>query len=551
MLDKSIQIKGKKNIYAGRDISAGRDIIINDSELSNAITELSELYNTSLKKAFNELDERIISFFPDGLTSSTSPDSPIIFSSERLFTSLTLLGLPIDIALYAISRTEVEFSKLCENQKKITTDDIRRAVAKALYQYDSICYNQKKQKFWADKYVRIYGRPNQQLVVIQKDGSFDELTYKYILKILIPHLVESIWGLGKFECLRKIISKDEKHEIAEEILKSVKSLGIYRIHYSSLLCISKELALQPPHPWIVEKAFDYSSIVYDYEKAEKHSFNMMNYYAKQNYESCLYSYRETIHHSCSAMLAYYGIYMGCGYLAPLHTLYRLIVNLEKGNAIEASSCENIDLKSDLKNLGISITEFSRCIKLLREQLNISGELEDQEIKLSIDLAKELFEICSRLLCDYFILYDLRNSSLQGINDKKSLIEAAQAAFRIVPGFQISVDKRERTWLIHNAPLSIFRDIKTRILLAPIFKKSSELTPSDLDLFCDDISNRQISNCIFYVSNNDFTYSCEEYREILIEKGIIPFFITIEELIETAVSENSLEHLEFYLMYDFL
>ena len=532
------QVKGKEHIVAGRDV------IINAPDLSK---KFNEIYNELLKPSFENFDQRIADIFPEGLFSSTSENTQIEFSSEKLFSSLTLLGIPINVALHAVSRTEYELTKLSQNQKKMSTDDIRWAVANSLYHYDSSGYCHKKRQFWGDKYVRIYGRPNQQLIVITQDGGFHELNYKYILNTIIPHLIESILGSGKFEHLLKIISQEDKKEMADEILKAIKSLGIYRIHFTSLIKIAKELALQPPHPWLVESAFDYESIAYDYEKAKKHFLDMIGSFEKQNIESCLYSFRETVHHSCSAILAYYGIYMGCGYLAPLHTLYRIIVFLEKGIPIDATCVEKIDIKSDLRNLGISITEFNRCVKLLREQLSVSGESEKEEIKLAINLAKNMFEYCDNLLFSFFKLYSVQQSYRINLNNIAAVEEAAKAAFHIIPGFEFSTDRKQRIWLIHNHSTPLFRNIKNRILFVPLYSATGKITPSFLSGFEKDISNPQLSNCILYISNSKFSPSCYTFKEILNSKGILSFFVTIEDLTNAALSEESIGVIELYLM----
>lgn len=533
----------KQTVDGENHVVAGRDIIINAQYLS---TKFNEIYDNLLKPAFESLDKRITDLFPGGLFSPTSAEIKHEFSSEKLFTSLTLLGLPINVALHAISRTEFEFSKLSQTQQKITTDDIRIAVAKSLYQYDSSEFCEKKRQFWGDKYVRIYGRPNQKLLVLTKDGNSHELNYRYVLTVIIPQLIDYIWGIGKFEHLRKAISIEDKNEMADEILRAVKSLGVYRIHFSSLLKIAKELALQPPHPWLVECAFDYEAIAYDYDKAKMHCVNMVRDYGRENFESCLYSFRETVHHSCSAVLAYYGIYMGCGYLAPLHTLHRVITSLEKGMPIEATCLDRIDIKSDLRSLGVSITEISRCIKLLREQVSVSGSSEKEEIKEAIDLAECMFGLCDNIISYYFEITNLQNSDLSSVNSHESLAEAIKAAFHIIPGFELSEDKKGRLWLIHNHATPLFRDIRNRILLAPIFTHDHHVTPSSLFEFGKNISNKNISNCIIFVSNSEFSSSCFDYRDSLNNNGIISFFTTIENLIESALSEDSLGVLEIEL-----
>lgn len=185
----------KQKISGNKNVVAGRDVIIKTNEISNKI---SKIYDEYLKPAFELIDKRVIDIFPEGLTSPTTPDKKINFSSEKLFTSLTQIGVPINVALYAITRTEPKLAKLSQNQSKLSTDDIRWAIANSLYQYEPFGYCDKKRQFWGDKYVRIYGNPSQPFIVITNDGSPHDLNYKYLLKTILPHLMELIWGIKKF-----------------------------------------------------------------------------------------------------------------------------------------------------------------------------------------------------------------------------------------------------------------------------------------------------------------------------------------------------------------
>ena len=359
--------------------------------------------------------------------------------------------------------------------------------------------------------------------------------------------MEYIWGIDKFERYRIFISKDDQDDMVQEILTAVKSLGIYRIHYSSLLYISKELALQPPHPWFVEKAFDYNAIRYDFDKAMSHCKNMKYHFSNKDYESCLYAFRETIHHTCSAILAYYGIFMGCGYLSPVHTLQRVISNIESQKCGEILSRHDINLKVDLRGKGISIIDFSRNIKLLREQLQITssgGQLKHKEIEIAINQASCVFEICKRLLSSFLDIYELSNTK-KTINNEMSLVRLAEDIFHVIPGFETRKDKKGRIWIIHNLDRPIFTDIKNRILLAPIYIADSRVTPSYLEKWSS-IINPLISNTIFFVSNSDYTENSIEFSETLRSKGILGLLFKLDKLINIALSDDPLSELELHL-----
>ena len=99
----------KQKVLGKENIVAGRDVIINATELSEKI---SEIYDQLLKPAFARIDRKIVNLFPDGLSSPTSPEKQQNFSCEKLFESLTFLGLPIRITLQAIAEVEAHFSKL-------------------------------------------------------------------------------------------------------------------------------------------------------------------------------------------------------------------------------------------------------------------------------------------------------------------------------------------------------------------------------------------------------------------------------------------------------
>jgi len=538
----------KQDVEGEGNIVAGRNVVINALEISQ---KYSDIYEKVLKPAFEDIDSKITNLFPEGLISSSTHEASQSFSSEKLFLSLTYLGLPIEGALHVISKAEAELSKLSQAQKKLSTDDIRSAVANTLYQYDSSKYSGKRRQFWGDKYIRTYGMPSNPLLVINTDGSYDELDYKFLRDKLLPHLMEVIWGIEKFDRLRTIVSRDDLTEMAEEILRVVKSLGIYRIHYLNLLELTKELALQPPHPWFVERAFDYQAIRYDFDKAEGHCRGMLQSFDTGNYDACLYSYRETLHHSCSALLAYYGIFMGCGYLSPIHTLHRVIIKVEKGEPIEESPIEGIDIKADLRSAGISISDFSRCLKFLRARLMVptgSDHKEMQpEIELVIKQAKSSFVMCETLLSHYFKIQALRDAENKVFMDLEELIEAVKAAFHIIPGFEVSTDKQNRMWLIHTQSSALFRDIRSRILLAPIYIGEGQVKLSHLLEWPKNITNPTLTNTIIYISDCIFSTNCKRFCGELAKNGIVALTITSKELIEFAISDDPVAIIEGKLL----
>lgn len=525
---------GNQKVGGTANLVAGRDIVVSASVVSS---RLVSAYDELLKPFFDASDARIQALFPEGVLSPVTPERQADFSSEKLFTSLTLLGLPVGVALHAIELAEAELEVADGAEDVLSTDAIRVAVARALYKYDALDTPETKKQYWGDKYVRRYGNPSQPLDVVNHDGSVEGFTYQYVLKSLLPEILTSVWGAEKFNHLRRLLVQDDMAAMADEIVAVVKNLNVYRIHHSLLLQLSKEIALQPPHPWLVASAFDSEAIEYDLGKASHHGASIREHFALESVESALYSFRETLHHSSSAILAYYGVFMGCGYMAPLHVLHRLLIHAEQNDSIDLSGAHTAHMRLDLRNVGHTLTELAVCTKFLRKNLGINCNSDAEHLDEAFARAETLLSIARDLVTPYLELGELQKARELDPSSEPELLATAKMAFGLIPGFLVSSDGSGTTWLAHEIDKSAFRDLKSRILLAPIFSAGEYVDSDSLAPWRDRINNTQLTNSVFFVTNARYSADCITYRDSLSRDGLVPLFLTIRELVEMALEPD--------------
>ncbi len=361
---------------------------------------------TVIEEKIKEIDESINSLFPEKVYSPRFPSNQL-FSSQLLINSMMSMGIPLNVTLNVLESCIPEIIGLKRQVAQLETSHIRKAVASSLYKLDQDMYSEEQIQAWGDSYVRKYGNPNIRPLVLMdvEDNTHHEiepLTYKFVKRKLVPALIETVIGSKSFKYLLKSVRKKEDARIADVIIKSVKNLDVSRIHYSTLLALAKDLALQPPHPWLVPKAFDFKSILYDYERASNHAINVKKVIEYGNFDSGKYPLRECVHHSCSGILAVYGVFMGCGYLSPLYNLtYQLnqIIQNRAQDVLEYSKIGN--LKHDLFLMEIELSDFHKDLVRLRDDVDWKNPLSGVDSHLIFSDILYLYKIFHTIFTNYY------------------------------------------------------------------------------------------------------------------------------------------------------
>lgn len=475
------------------------------------------------------IDSRIKQLLPQKLISPRAGNAYEDFSSEKLIFSLAQLGIPVRVGIQVAESLDKYLAPMLHGVQEVTTNHIRHAVVAAIRALDTTTYGHSALELWADNYARRYGNPNERLRVIHRDGSEVDLDYQFLLEHLIPHLIRKIMGV-QIEALEAsdIISKLNMRRMADEVLGHVKSLNVYAIRYKTLFNLAYDLAVQPPHPWFVDARTAQATVEYDLERATQHAKLLHEESIQTEYASARHSAREAIHHACSAILAYYGAFLGVSELGPLSQLVHAL-NLygEQGNPLLWSISQIRQIEGDLTAIGESRPEFLR--KLQKLQKNIHS-VPDAKIPILIRNAIELAGIAKRLV-------DSRSDALTILSedaaDSQSLISGALEILVRVPGLRSSPSATDGSWLVHNIDSALFRYLRPRLMVAGVVSKKDEIS-LDLvqpltDLLHPRISGEPLSNAGMLISNKAFDLECYAYVKRTATPECAIFLITLDDL----------------------
>lgn len=309
------------------------------------------------------------------------------------------MGIPFEVCLDVLDNCLPELIGLKRQVAQLQTSHIRKAVASSLYKLNQDLYSEDQIQAWGDAYVRRYGNPSSRILVLT-ENDIEPLSYKFLKKKLLPALFETVIGSKQFSYLINSSRKREEERMARQIIRAIKNLDLGRIHYQTLLDLSKDLALQPPHPWLVPKAFDYGSILYDYERASFHASKVRIMLKDGTTKDGNYPIRECIHHSSSGILAMYGVFMGCGYLAPFYNIIYHLKQIIDGNTDNLFNYSKIEaLPSDLNSIGKNIMSLYKILKKLQKDENLTTNKLNQNITQTCEISldthytfKKIFEL---------------------------------------------------------------------------------------------------------------------------------------------------------------
>ncbi|MDD3627976.1 MAG: restriction endonuclease [bacterium] len=284
-----------------------------------------DLISQSLKNLFEEIDQNIANriIFID--SKKRSSDGKIIFVSEKIIYSLTNIGVPLNYSIHILDMVIEKIMEFPEGST-VETSDIRRLVSTGLYVLhtrNDVTANAQKCQIWGDLYLRKYGNPEGPIKIIHRDGRFDKLRHGIIENSIIPEVFSEITDRNKADILKKF-SKKERNEMRDEVMRIVQELGIYKIHNQTLQYLVRDLATQPPHPWVFNIKEPEPFIKYNMDRVFKNLKNAKNYNNALDYPNCRNSIIETVHHVSASILGYYEEFPGCGFLAPFYNLKNLL-----------------------------------------------------------------------------------------------------------------------------------------------------------------------------------------------------------------------------------
>jgi DNA-binding XRE family transcriptional regulator len=307
------------------------------------------------------------------------------FSSSKLIASLTTLGIPVETSLHLLDDLPAALEQLVGDGEKLSTNHLRSAVARLIeglppdtvLPSDFLYFSEEMQSEgrvsgpspdelkaeWALRYARRYGAGERAIQVLDRNGGLTDLNYNFLKDVLFPDVLNRLLG-DSFSLERNgIISKEIVGRMARGALEEFTRLGLYTIRYKTVLRIAEDLALHPPHPWIVIRETRETSIEYDLTKARENIARLVDPLEGER-ASVDYRNGEALRHIASAILGIYSGYLGNRETSPLQLLDRTL-KLENDNRVLWDHCQLRLIDGDLNAIDVSKHDLANQITRLQ------------------------------------------------------------------------------------------------------------------------------------------------------------------------------------------
>lgn len=355
---------------------------------------------------FREIDSRFENEINPGKR-ITKGQEETIFSSGSLFASLVRIGIPPIQSMDLCKNTIFLLRDYVKDRKDkiVSTSDIRSCVLRAInaLQYsDDI--SEEEIKSWCISYIRRYGSDNSFVRVIDR-GEERDLTVKYLKDTIIPHVISRILGLPHSNDplveYKEILSQTILRDLASISQRLCNQLNIYSLRYKTLIQLLQDYLLEPPHPVLVSPATQKKIVNYNLDKARNHYQRIIGIYNEdstaidlsENSHHLSHAANECMMHSCAAILASYGSYLGYEQKYGYIELARVLKLYESDPDISCwYYCTIRNVSSDLKKINISIAHFISMLERVRHFATI-GKFDDRTMSM-VDF---FYQASSRLI----------------------------------------------------------------------------------------------------------------------------------------------------------
>jgi hypothetical protein len=383
MAAQKFGVNGSANITAGGSVN-----ILN---VDGSYTDIAEIFASADASFRTNVEESGILF---------RGDQEVVFSAEKLFSSLMQIGLPFEASIRIPFQIVPVLANLkdAEPDKTFTTSDIRVAVVHCI---DGLVYQDhtvEEVNMWASAYIRRFGNPNNDYLMVIDNGEERPLNHEYAQSVLIPHLLRRI--IGAEECnapeeqFPEIFSTTQMDRMSREILKYVTALNVYCVRYKTLLYLLQDLVLEPPHPWIVSKESKATVANYNIRNADHHLLQLGRGTSVKNPALFNQSARECFMHLSAAILSHYGAFLGVSNRYGFLELIRLL-KLRKSNLALWSYCAVREIEGDLRTLNCTVGSLLNRLERIMHNLNApDGDAKYAGISLNAaQFAEIVVELC--------------------------------------------------------------------------------------------------------------------------------------------------------------
>lgn len=373
----------------------------NQVTIESVIFEVKQTVS-KMEDIFINFDEKIYELFGEIIDSKINEDdeknNKVRFVSQKVFLSLMKIGIPLEnaykIVICVYNNIVINEKNGLYDNRILSTHEIRKIVAYEILHCDLDGISLKTLEEWGDKYVRRYGHNSKRTKIYYKDSLHEEdLSYNFIKNTLLKDITNEV-GIKKYTYSGEI-KKSQLKSMSEDIIDFIGNCNLYRIRYDILKSLVYEMALQPPHPWLVTDESAEIIRKYDIDTAKKHYLKIKENIDNKDYSSRYYTICEILHHTASSILAGYKEILGCKDLDAFTNLYKIVskmYNDEKDLILEYNI---VELPSDLKYIGINFCDFYSLLNKIHLNI-VSRNREINVTKIFLQNILDLYDIAVAL-----------------------------------------------------------------------------------------------------------------------------------------------------------
>lgn len=363
-----------------------------------------------MEEIFSKFDERVYELYGEIVDSKMKEgevkNNKIPFKSQKVFTSLMKIGIPLEyayqIVIYVLNNIVVHEKNGLYDKKILSTYEIRKIVAYQILHCNLDDIPLKTIEEWGDKYVRRYGHNSKRTKIYYSNSSKeDDLSYVFVKDTLLQDIMTTL-GIKEYTYGGEI-KKSQIKSMSEDVVDFINNCNLYRIRYDILKGFVCEMALQPPHPWLVTD--DTAEIIrkYDIDAVYKHYLKVKEKIDIGDYSAEYYTICEMLHHTSSSILAGYREVLGCKDLDAFANLESIVSQIYNGEQDLILEYKIAELPSDLKYIDIDFSEFYWLL---------------ERIQLNIENRNREFKITKNFLQDILSLHDIAVALYEKTNKQK-------------------------------------------------------------------------------------------------------------------------------------
>lgn len=494
---------------------------VRSSSINNSAENETATARMACEELIRTLNERYQTKFGSTKIVSSKTDEQESFNAWKIVGSLAGIGIPYPIALKLTCQVLDELvSDSYTRDNILNSTQIKRVVYNTILACKSYPEGTTEYEVgvWASKYGRHYDKETGFVVLI--DDRKDQLSYTTLRDSLIKEAVVSITGEAIYY---DKIYNNEKIEMANAIMRFIKSLGIFEIRHDILIALISEFMTQRPHPWFVTK--DREGIIkYHLEHADLH----LGLLSQDAFKLRPVLQIEVAYHVCAAILSRYDEYTGCKESSPVLILFHALRLIEQPNSeLPMVRYRVVQMQKDLETLGITMNSMRNLMDLVKENLVSKREVTRQD---TAEALIELRHVAGRLkTADETWAIESRSDVFdslvtlfyggQGFKVKKPLRHFQGDAFFVDPTW---TDEERRAYRLGNSLLVyMLRDDPT---FGPTRVKSEYCSPHAMNRLVSylEMSNKRTIHEVVFVKQDasSFNHRERDYIRLYLKESCV-------------------------------